>query len=868
MIGIRVGKDGRRQRQRIGLVDGVSGAASITLVLTDSADPVNTSANFNYALAVTNVSADTLTSVSAVVTLHSSLTFVSGSGSGWTVNNVAGTVTCTRAALAVGSAPTITVTVTTSATPGNVLSIANASATAAPPAVQVSQSTVVNAAPATTLTVAIDDSADPVNISTNYSYTTTVTNTGVTTAVTVSAVITLDASLTFVSGSGTGWTVSDFGQVVTCTRATLAVGAAPVITINVTAGGAALTASTTADATAGNAPAATQDVETTRIRGTTTLTVAIDDSADPVNVSTNYNYTTVVTNTGSATAETVSAVVVLDSSLTFVSGSGTGWTVNNVAGTVTCTRATLTVGAAPTITITATAGASAITASITANASAANASAATQDTETTRIRALTTIAIAIDDSADPVNVSTNYSYAATVTNTGSATAETVSAVVVLAASLTFVSGSGTGWTVNNVAGTVTCTRATLAVGAAPVITITVTAGASALTASTTADCTSANSSAATQDTETTRIRALTTLTVALTDATDPVITAVNFAYSHIVTNTGSADAENVSAPVVLDASLTFVSGSGTGWAVSHSAGTVTCTRATLAAGAAPTITITVTTGGSALTASSNANASADNASAATQSTQTTVVKLVAKDATSGIRVPNSSTQWSDFNAYHVANGTSNFPNVSPASLWLLQEASGNPADSIGSVTLTSTFTSYQQAVTGWTRLAIVGSDGGASALLNITTAPNPGTTSVMMMAIVSIPATPGAQRGIMAQGSTTITAVRHNTTAKLRYVAGAQSDLTNSSSSSVRPVLLKIDLTGAATLVYTDQEKKTGTHQTPSGSKTSFGNPGSGVLSSAAGFLYACQFTGSSAELSDAQVKALLVALGHSIPWT
>lgn len=132
-----------------------------------------------------------------------------------------------------------------------------------------------------------------------------------------------------------------------------------------------------------------------------------------------------------------------------------------------------------------------------------------------------------------------------------------------------------------------------------------------------------------------------------------MITAVNFTYALVVTNTGSNTATNVSATVALDASLVFVSGSGMGWTVSQSLGVVTCTRASLAVGAAPTIIITVTSGGAALTASSTANASADNASAAAPSAPTTVVKLVARDATAGKRVPASLTQWQDFNAYQA-----------------------------------------------------------------------------------------------------------------------------------------------------------------------------------------------------------------------
>lgn len=63
-------------------------------------------------------------------------------------------------------------------------------------------------------------------------------------------------------------------------------------------------------------------------------------------------FTLAVTNNGPSTASTVSVVDTLPAGSTFVSASGTGWVCNNVAGTVTCTVASLPVGAAPVINLT------------------------------------------------------------------------------------------------------------------------------------------------------------------------------------------------------------------------------------------------------------------------------------------------------------------------------------------------------------------------------------------------------------------------------------------------------------------------------------------------------------------------------------
>lgn len=241
----------------------------------------------------------------------------------------------------------------------------------------------------------------------------------------------------------------------------------------------------------------------------TTLTVAIADSADPVLGGANVNYTVVVTNTGAADATNVTCLVALDPTLTYVSSSGTGWTTGHSAGTVTCTRATLVAGAAPTITITVTSANADSTESTTADADADNSVPATQDTETTVVVGQTTLTVVLADSADPVPGGDAFDYTVVVTNTGANTATTVEAVVVLDATLAYVSGSGSGWAVGHSAGTVTCTRASLAVGAAPTITINVRSTNASSTESSTADADSANSPAATQDVETTVVNALT-----------------------------------------------------------------------------------------------------------------------------------------------------------------------------------------------------------------------------------------------------------------------------------------------------------------------------------------------------------------------
>ena len=67
------------------------------------------------------------------------------------------------------------------------------------------------------------------------------------------------------------------------------------------------------------------------------------------------SYTISVSNLGPSPATSVSVTDTLPAGSTFGSASGTGWTCNNVAGVVTCTLPTLSVGAANPITLTITA---------------------------------------------------------------------------------------------------------------------------------------------------------------------------------------------------------------------------------------------------------------------------------------------------------------------------------------------------------------------------------------------------------------------------------------------------------------------------------------------------------------------------------
>jgi len=107
-----------------------------------------------------------------------------------------------------------------------------------------------------------------VNTGASFAYTLTVGNAGPDTAMSVKVSDTLPAGVTFVSASGSGWTCSQSGGVVTCTEGSQAAGVTTTITINVAAPSQAGTITNTATASSNTAD---QNVSNNQSSATTTV---------------------------------------------------------------------------------------------------------------------------------------------------------------------------------------------------------------------------------------------------------------------------------------------------------------------------------------------------------------------------------------------------------------------------------------------------------------------------------------------------------------------------------------------------------------------------------------------------------------------
>lgn len=231
---------------------------------------------------------------------------------------------------------------------------------------------------------------------------------------------------------------------------------------------------------------------------------------------------------------------------------------------------------------------------------------------------------------------------------------------------------------------------------------------------------------------------------------------------------------------------------------------------------------------------------------------------VSKDATSNIFVPANAAEWATLMT-NAGLATGN-----PSLLWLAQEATGSLADSIGTFTATLAGgpPTYQQAVAGWSRKGISGTDGGSGVFSNTDAGlPDLTTQSILVMLYATMTA-PVSARGVTDVGAALISGANLTTNPFLQCSAGSTTNGASNPTGAVRPVLLLHDQTNNRAATFSDQEKIIAAKRATTGKRIR-------ILNSYLGsFVYACAFFGSAAELSDAQVKTLLQTLGWTIPWS
>lgn len=170
--------------------------------------------------------------------------------------------------------------------------------------------------------------------------------------------------------------------------------------------------------------------------------------------------------------------------------------------------------------------------------------------------------------------------------------------------------------------------------------------------------------------------------------------------------------------------------------------------------------------------------------------------------------------------------------TAPASLYLMQEAANNLADTIGGLSLTKAGSpSYQQSVTNYTTKALATTETTSQGWTEASgTGPSPASTSVAFFGYIKFTGTPGGTRDLMMiQGATSIKlSVLGNGKIRLNCL-GVTADSANShNDGNVHPVICVYNRTGASVKVFTDLETLTGTY----GSGAQDGTKGFGALGS------------------------------------
>ncbi|MFZ2501925.1 MAG: isopeptide-forming domain-containing fimbrial protein [Nocardioides sp.] len=599
----------------------VNGAADLAIAKTHTGDVI-AGESVTYDLAVRN-NGPSRSPATIVVsdTLPAGMTFVSGTGTGWTCSADGQLVTC-ELATAVNSgaaAPALTITADVAADAG--------------PATVVNRATVDgpltdrnpdnNAAEDATeildranLTLAKSVSGDnPVVAGETASFEIVVHNDGPSDADSISVTDSLPEGLSLVSATGAGWSCNE-GSPFTCTRASIAAGAdAPTITVVARVGAGVADGSTltntaeTSTSTAGDDPADNSDDAAVDVVAEADLELVKSHPGGVILAGTETTFTLAVRNIGPSDAVgPITIVDTLPEGMTMVSATG-GWTCAADAQVVTCTiDGPLLAGArAPEIELTVQVDAAVDVPSLTNSATVSS-----QTTDPNPGNDTDDETISVEENADlsltkthvgSGVVGTEVVFTLQVANAGPSEADNVVVSDTLPTGLSYVSHVADGWDceVNADTGAIRCTLSTPLDTDASAPPITVTALVlpaaypgvtnTAAVESTSNDPDATNNSASDE----LPVPALVNLTLTKTHTGDFKVGEQGTFTLTVVNEGPTPDPGPISVTDTLPTGLAFVSAEGAGWECAEAAGTITCTGGEMAVDETDTITVTVRT---------------------------------------------------------------------------------------------------------------------------------------------------------------------------------------------------------------------------------------------------------------------------------
>ena len=269
---------------------------------------------------------------------------------------------------------------------------------------------------------------------------------------------------------------SSAGLTINCTLGTLAVDAAPTVSLTLDAATIGiLTMEGRADG-AGSDPDADQNTTLAfTVRPVGDAGVQLSEAPDPVPVNGAFRYTATVRNLGPDPGGAVLTLNLTGATVTAAAAAGGACTI--IASTATCNLASLSSGDTVTVNVDASSSAPG-----TANATATVAFAGTDSnttnnsaTASTLVRLEGNVGVTVADSADPATTNVPYSYTVTVTNAGPNGGAVNVVIPVTGATVTAASMNG--GTCTNTVTAATCDITSLASGASTTVTVNVTASA-------------------------------------------------------------------------------------------------------------------------------------------------------------------------------------------------------------------------------------------------------------------------------------------------------------------------------------------------------------------------------------------------------
>jgi uncharacterized repeat protein (TIGR01451 family) len=357
--------------------------------------------------------------------------------------------------------------------------------------------------------------------------------------------------------------------------------------------------------------------------GAVDLSLAINDSPDPVAPGSALIYLLNILNTGNVTANSVEVVHTLPDHASFVSATAEQGACSHVpgngglGGTVSCAVGTLAGNAGTTINVVVSptdSGSYTSSASVTSaepDSSLSN-NTATASTTVGTISSAADLAISVSDSPDPVALGGNLTYAVTVTNNSAATVTGVTVSDTLPVGVVFVSASSAQGVCSETLGAVTCSLGIMGGNASTTASIVVSpAVTGALSNSLTvaaaeSDPNSANNTALTS----TSVIALADLALTQSATPNPATVDANLTFDLVVSNSGPTGASSVLVSDSLPAAVSFVSTSVTQGNCTQSGGVVNCSLGSLASGAGASVSIVVMPTVAGVTLSNTASISA------------------------------------------------------------------------------------------------------------------------------------------------------------------------------------------------------------------------------------------------------------------